>query len=386
MKIAFLAPDIDLNGFAGDVSHVEDLASALSRAGCFVELYVSNAGDWRPPPRVRVRSMTSRWTILSAIAIQRDLRGSPPEVIYERRGSPKLSVLLSLLLRRPVFVEIDGVPELEKAMLGEVERLPRWITALRQTTRSFLLRRAAGIVPVTQGLKDVLIRLHRIPPARITVVSNGVDPSVFYPRSRSDSRIALGLPAESPYLLFVGNLVRWQGVHTLVESMRQVVEQCPSVKLLVVGDGPESRPLRHQASEVGVEANIRFVGRVPREQVPVWIGAADICLMPSTLARNAEVGSAALKLREYLACGRPVIASDLPGAGPYLVQEKAGVAVPADDVHELAMAIIQLLKDPKTRSEFGTSAVSAARRDFSWDRIAVQLIGLFERQSFAFGS
>ena len=107
---------------------------------------------------------------------------------------------------------------------------------------------------------------------------------------------------------------------------------------------------------------------------------------PATLRAAAEVGSAALKLREYLACGRPVIASDLPGAGPYLVQEKAGVAVPADDVHELAMAIIQLLKDPKTRSEFGTSAVSAARRDFSWDRIAVQLIGLFERQSFAFGS
>src|SRR3972149_2120026 len=114
MHLGFLAPDIDLGGHAGDTCHVQDIAVALGRAGCMVDLVVAKSAEWRGHESVRVLAMPHRRTLSAAVGLRRAWRQRPPDVLYERRLTPKLSVVLSCLLSRPFFVEINGLVDEER--------------------------------------------------------------------------------------------------------------------------------------------------------------------------------------------------------------------------------------------------------------------------------
>lgn len=377
MRIVFLAPDIDLSGFAGDVSHVIDLASALARAGCEVQLVVAEPDRWRPPDGVRLYRRPSIHTFSSALALRGIFSSSPPDVVYERRENPKLAATLGFLLRRPYFVEINGLVDQDRPMLmGSKPRADRSLS-LRRISRSLLLRRAHGVVAVTDGLRDALIRRYALPPRLVTVVANGVDIRRFHPKSKAEARNSLGLSPSTGYLVFVGNLVAWHDLNTMLDAMTDVVRANPNVRLVIVGDGPEKPRLVRRTEVLNLTNHVYFAGRQPREMVPIWIGAADLCVMPLTFERNAERGSSALKLSEYLACGRPVVASDVPGAGPFLESHRVGVGVASGDSAALARALVELLGNPSLLAEMGSRARELAEAELSWDRVSMQLLQLF---------
>jgi len=377
MHVVFLAPDIDLSGYTGDVWHVKDLTLAFARAGCVVDLVVANPAAWFGGPNVRM-SPTPRGSFLAAArTLKTRFLDDPPDVLYERRGSPKLSATLGHLLHRPYFVEINGLVEEEKQMQGRPEAGPGWLLQIKRSARGRLFRSSAGIVAVTNGLKDALIEMHRIPPALIRVIPNGVDIDVFRPMPVAEAREVLSVPRDAAVAVFVGNLVAWQGVSTLLEAASIARRDLPGLRLYIVGDGIERKALEAMALQLGLGDSVRFLGRVPRDEVPRWIAAADVGVLPSTLRRNLRIGSSALKLREYLACGRPAIATNLEGAGPMLEAAGVGVGVRGDDAPDLGRALVSLLNDPSRRADMGRKAREFAERELSWDRVAGRVLELF---------
>ncbi len=379
MRLAFLAPDIDLTGLSGDVAHVLDLTHSLSRAGCMIDLIVGTPMAEPLPANVRLRVVRTRSTFLEGLYLYWALRHERPDVIYERRNSPKLSAMLSLLLRRPYFVEINGLADEEKHLLRQGESAAdSLLQKVKRRLRGMLLGHARGIIAVTEGLKERLIAEHGIPAKQILVIRNGVDLSLFKMTPAQTARSALGLPQDRQYVVFVGNLVEWHGVHTLVTAMARVVQRNPNVTLLIVGDGPERSRLEIQVAKLQLEDRVVFAGWVKRESVPTWIAAADICTLTLTIARNASIGSSALKLGEYLACGRAVVATNLPGAGPFVESHGVGLGFRGDDPIDLSARIFELLEDPKRRMDMGHRARELAERELSWERVSTTLLNHFE--------
>src|SRR5207247_1090501 len=155
-------------------------------------------------------------------------RGFRPDVIYERRFSPKIGAAASFLCRVPFAVEYNGIVEEEIAMQGRI--VPNGPFArTKAILRVHLLRRATAIVTVTEGLRDIVIRRYDVSASNVFVVENGVNPQLFRPLDREESRNKLGLP-NGPMLCFVGNLVRWQGLHGLITALTGTD---PSLRLVI---------------------------------------------------------------------------------------------------------------------------------------------------------
>ena len=372
MRIAFIAADVDLGGVTGDVSHVKDVTTALARRDCAVTLFVSNIGGWTPPPGVIVHSIQSHGTLFCAFAIAKALLGDEPDAIYERRVTPKLAALVSVMLRCSYFAEVNGSIEEEKAILGRSGR--RRLESLRLVIRACLLQRAAKVVTVTEGIRDQLIASYGISEQLLSVVPNGVDLDLFRPISRSEARSRLGLEPSLRYLIFVGNLVAWQGLDIVLSALQLIARERNDVRLIIVGDGPDRRELVRAAELRNLSSFVQFVGKVQREEVPDWIAAADIGIASKT-ARIKSFASP-LKLREYLACGIPVVYTDLGGLEPSPARFGAGRVVPPDDAEAMSRAVIDLLSNGKLLEQMGVLARGFAEAELSWDRVATQLMRL----------
>jgi glycosyltransferase involved in cell wall biosynthesis len=219
--------------------------------------------------------------------------------------------------------------------------------------------RAAGIVCVCQALKDALVRLG-VPADRVTVLRNGVDLQKFRPVDRAEARRALGF--ERPTLLAVGHLIPRKGVDLAIRAL-------PSLSgcgLEIVGSGPEEARLRALAAELGVADRVRFAGRVAQEQLPSWYTAADALVLASDREGWANV------LLESMACGTPVIATNVWGNPEVVTAPEAGVLMRDRSPEALADAARGLLASPPDRA-----ATRRYAERFSWDDTARGLKSLF---------
>jgi len=373
MKILFLALDIDLGTHRGDSVHTRNLAASFARAGHRVHLVVGAkpADADVPGVFVSVRPGAGDLSVLSHV--HKVARGFRPDVIYERRFSPKIGAAASFLCRVPFAVEYNGIVEEEIAMQGRI--VPNGPFArTKAILRVHLLRRAKAIVTVTEGLRDIVIRRYDVSASNVFVVENGVNPQLFRPLDREESRNKLGLP-NGPMLCFVGNLVRWQGLHGLITALTGTD---PSLRLVIVGEGPERSSLEKEAKEVGLDTRVLFAGEIRHDLVPFYIAAANAVVAPFSSERNAESGVSALKMYEYLACARPIIVTDITGAKELVESFECGLVVPPGDAQALVLATERVLMD----SSYAAAAQRASefvRRERSWDRTAEHVTSILEQ-------
>jgi glycosyltransferase involved in cell wall biosynthesis len=168
-----------------------------------------------------------------------------------------------------------------------------------------------------------------------------------------------------PCVGFVGRLYSFQGVDYLIKAAPYVLEKMPHTMFLIVGDGAERENLEKLAESEDVADRFLFFGEVPFQKVPDFIGACDVCL---ALKRPLRSGYSPLKLYEYMACGRPVVASNLDGF-EILSEHEAGCLVEPTDFQGTARQIVDLLKDEELQKRMGINGRKTSS-DFSWETAA----------------
>ena len=243
-------------------------------------------------------------------------------------------------------------------------------------SEKFNYRYSDRIVSVTDKLKDELVRLYGISGDKIIVINNGANTNLFKPLNQKQVKKELGLEETKKYVCFVGHLAAWQGVEFLIRAAPLILKKYSNVHFLIVGDGVMKDKLMETASKLGLSDKFTFTGRIPYEHVPMYMNAADICVAPFIKERNSKIGLSALKTYEYLACGKPIVASSISGVKDLIEASEGGIAVTPENPEELASAIMRLLSDENSRTLMGKKGRNYVVKNHSWEGVAKKILGI----------
>lgn len=272
-----------------------------------------------------------------------------PELIYERYNLFYLAgVWLARRSGTPLFLEVNAPLAAERERFGGLS-----LPGLARRLEAYCWRSADKVLAVTGVLRDMIVRAG-VPAARVEVTPNGINLAEFdsVPRVESRSRVVLG---------FVGFVRDWHGLDTVIAAMAEAPGDF-ALDLVVVGDGPARADLEQQAAALGLGDQVRFTGLQPREKIPALVAGFDIALQP----RVVDYASP-LKIFEYMAAGRAIVAPDQPNIREIL--RDGETALLFDPARPAAMwqAIARLAADADLRGRLGAAArAEITRRDYTW--------------------
>jgi D-inositol-3-phosphate glycosyltransferase len=221
---------------------------------------------------------------------------------------------------------------------------------------------------------------------KVEVVPGGVDLQRFKPGSRAAARRHLKLPEDAAVLLFVGRIQRLKGVEVLLRAAAELVEARPAgrpLRVLVVGGQPDGGPLqkperqeierlRALATRLGLQQAVTFVGAVEQGRLPLYYRAADVTVMPSSYESFGLVAA------ESMACGTPVVASQVGGLRSLIADGETGFLIRWLHPHLFAERLELLIRDPALAASLGRAAAQATR-GLSWAATADRLLALYEQ-------
>lgn len=312
----------------------------------------------------------------SAVALFLAMWREKPDVLLWFDSPGQIAPLwCSRVLGCPYVLFVNGLPEAE--LTGIWGRAP--IRGLIQRALRVSAQQAQAVVSVCLEIPQWMQREWGIEAARCRVIRNGVDPAACVPRDKAEARRRLRLNQDRPYIGFVGGFFPWHGLDTLVEAMALVRCEHPDAILLLVGDGQTRPALEALVRQRGLENAVTFVGRVAFDEVSWWIGASDLCVVLHRPVRFYPGDS--MKLWEYLACARPVVATAGAGYGDLIEALGAGVSVQGEDVSSLAAGLCRLIRSPETATRMGQSGHAAVVGAHTWEARAVELERVFGIQS-----
>jgi glycosyltransferase involved in cell wall biosynthesis len=241
---------------------------------------------------------------------------------------------------------------------------------------AFLYRRADRIVVVSPAFKHHLIRYWNVPAEKISVVENGVETDLFrFDPSATEIRKQLQL--EDRFLIcYIGTMGNAHGLETLIAAAEELRTAFPSAMFLLIGEGAEKDKIVELAAARGL-ANLQFLGQQPRERIPAYISAANLCLV---MLKKTELFKTVIptKLLEYMACERPVVVA-VDGQARQIVEAAgAGVFVEPESSQALVQAILALANNPIQRRQMGTRARQYIVNQCSREKTAHDYIAVLE--------
>ena len=257
-----------------------------------------------------------------------------------------------------------GLPVVVTARGTDVTLIPRYAVPRRLIRGA--IRGAAALIAVSDALKQALVALGA-PADTVTVLRNGVDTTLFRPpANRAAARQALGLHA--PTLISVGLLIERKAHHLTIEAMRQL----PGFELLIVGEGPEQARLAGLIERFGLGDRVRLLGPRPHGELPSLYGAADALVLASSREGWANV------LLESMACGTPVVASNIAGNLEVVREAAAGTIVETNTPEGIGTAVRRLFARLPARD-----ATRAYAEKFGWEETTAGQVAVFRKVAVA---
>lgn len=230
--------------------------------------------------------------------------------------------------------------------------------------------RGSQYVVLSDFLKKRAIS-HGVPERNIRIIPNGVDTKVFTSKGINVKKVLMELHAHKRKIIITtSRLTLKNAVDDLIKAFAIVKKQVPSV-LVVCGVGEDEQKLKKLAEELGVSADVRFLGLVPYRQLPKYVSAADVFVRPSI---SEGFGNSFV---EALSCGVPIIGTPVGGIPDFLDNEKTGLFCRVRDPADLADKIKLLLKDRKLADNIVKNGQKMIRQRYEWDMIAVQFDEVF---------
>lgn len=244
-----------------------------------------------------------------------------------------------------------------------------------------VIRRVDRIVAATIAEVTQLRFLYKAPQNKLVVIPPGVDVSHFYPIPSDEAKMYVGLKPDDRMILFVGRIEPLKGVDTLIEAVSCLqLKGIHRVHLAIIGGDPSASPqemsaemarLQKLCDDLCVGQTVVFLGKRDQDKLPYYYSAAELLVMPS---HYESFGMVAL---EAMACGTPVIASEVGGLA-YLVRDgETGFTVPDQEPEVLTEKITWLLNDPELHRMMSERAVEYAQ-DYAWEKITRQIVAVYE--------
>jgi glycosyltransferase involved in cell wall biosynthesis len=224
------------------------------------------------------------------------------------------------------------------------------------------IRSASRVFAVSDALQSLAVELGASP-AKTRVVGNGVDTDKFAPLNRADARRSLGLAADALVLVTVGSLCERKGFHRVIDCLPALRSRHPALQYVAIGGpGPEGdwrARLQTQAIDRGVSDVVRFTGPLPPGDLPVWLSAADVFVLATQYEGWANV------LLEAMACGLPVVTTDVGGNAQVVCRADLGTVVPFNDEGALVEALDRAIVDAKS-GRWDASAIRRYAQQNGW--------------------
>ena len=245
-----------------------------------------------------------------------------------------------------------------------------------------VLGRVDRVIVATLAELTQLRFLYKADQHKLVVIPPGVDVGHFYPISSDEAKSYIGLEAHARMILFVGRIEPLKGVDTLLQAMAclQLKEENRPVHLAIIGGDPSASPeemtaemarLQKLCEVLGLDQSVVFLGKRDQDKLPYYYSAAEVVVMPS---HYESFGMVAL---EAMACGTPVIASEVGGLA-YLVRDgETGFTIPAEEPDALCEKLSWLLNNPELHATMSKKAAEYDQ-DYAWEKIAGQIVGVYE--------
>jgi glycosyltransferase involved in cell wall biosynthesis len=216
--------------------------------------------------------------------------------------------------------------------------------------------KADTIISISQHLKEYLVTMG-VPQTSIHVIQNGIKREWIDTERRSNS-----------YICYTGSLYSWKGIDTLIKAMKYLLNE----RLVIVGGGGRLEELKNLAETEGVAERVIFVGAVPHTSIPQYLSQAKIAVIPN-IPEGPSRFSSPLKLFEYMACGLPIVASDIPVFQEILREGENALLFKSGDPVSLALKIERLARDPGLALKLAAAAKEDAK-NYTYDRRAEKIV------------
>jgi len=288
-----------------------------------------------------------------AVLISQIVKKYGIDIILERETSFGAGAIASMITNRPMVLEVIG-PRISKYSLMSAKKVLAY--------------------------SDLMIK-NRVSSKKRVLVSAAVNTDLFFPNEKEGSLIKekFGLNG-SPVVGYVGTFENWHGLEEILNASIMVKKKLPSVKFLMVGPYYES--FENSVKKKKMSDSFIFTGPVKYEDVPNYINSADLLLAPynprrSRLRSKYGIGSP-LKLFEYMACSKPVIAGSVSPITEIIENKRTGILIPPGNYVALEDAIISILNDSRVRISMGKNALKKVRDFYSWTKFTLDLEKILE--------
>jgi len=265
--------------------------------------------------------------------------------------SAYIGVMLKEKLKIPVITTIHEDP----AWLSEEDNMNHPLVQKAWLNADALLRANTYDVSTLQNYN---VNVYRVP--------NGFS-TIFRPIDRTACRRALGLPEDRRIVLSVGNLEIIKGHRYLLSAIKSIISEHPDLLCIIVGNGPQKAALEQQIIDEGLFDHVMLAGNKPHTEIPLWMNACDLFVLPSL---NESFGIVQI---EAMACGKPVIATNTPGSREIIASDKLGLFCQPENEEELAEKIRMGLQMDWDREEILQFA-----EKFSWEKVAGDILRVYD--------
>lgn len=268
-------------------------------------------------------------------------------------------VPLGKLFRKPMLINVHRVVSSGK-----------WMRLLIK----YIVENVDYLIFNSSYTRDELLKIAQ--PKNYCVLPCTIDIDKFTPGERGKLRSKLGFLGDTPVIFFVGYLIEKKGIRYLLDAMPQILAKLPNVHLVLAGGGTDLEKLQQQAKDLNIEKHVTFLGWVKNDDLADYYRDTDVFVLPSIVDSKGETETQGLVLAEAMACGAPVVGSNVGGIPDVIIPEVGFLAEPQNS-EDLAAKIVMMLSDPEKRKKMSQAGIRWAQEHFSWQSVSRKYMEIY---------